>query len=457
MTKPHALRTPLLRASLATLFLSAAFALAGCGDEDLAPRSASPLQNDGAVDDRAVDDLGEGPASPGAEEEEEDEALPPDPCEAVETACPTETAREGRGVVPIDRCAFPVEHAKGAPDALLAAIEKRARRVTLADVLADLNRVGFATTRIPGSPPGVAYGFRWASVDENSAVWIPQGISGSADATANGLYGGKRVVLVSSYHKPAAEGDPRKGSRISVMDATGDTRNYRVVMLVAPSGTPEAPSLAPVNVHAGGIVWIGNYLYVVDTTKGFRVFDLTRILKVSADRDAFECDGTRCYAGTYGYAIPQVASYTTRSKCAPLHSFVALDRSTDPPALVSGEYCSGTACSGPLAGRIFRWPVNAKTGLLRSGVSYPESAYLMGHRQVQGGVTYKGTFYLSSSKPAGVGGELYRVSATGSSTSRWVDTPEDIMIDPTTGLIHGLAEFGTRAVFGARLASYPPP
>ncbi|MER7703102.1 hypothetical protein ABTX81_09415 [Kitasatospora sp. NPDC097605] len=36
--------------------------------------------------------------------------------------------------------------------------------------------------------------------------------------------------------------------------------------------------------HAGGILWYGNLLYTVDTTKGLRVFDLETVFEAATGK-----------------------------------------------------------------------------------------------------------------------------------------------------------------------------
>ena len=156
--------------------------------------------------------------------------------------------------------------------------------------------------------------------------------------------------------------------------------------------------------------------------------------------------------------LPQVGKYEVTSACEPIFSFVSLDRKSNPPSLVSGEYCSTTACDGPLAGRVHRWPLDPATGLLRSKTTFPTEAFLTSHKQVQGAASIDGTFHLSSSAPAAGGGEIHRVAGKKSATSRWSDTPEDLMVDHADGWLWSLSEApNARAVFAAKLASYPKP
>lgn len=112
---------------------------------------------------------------------------------------------------------------------------------------------------------------------------------------------------------------------------------YRHVLLVEPDATR---GFKPVTNHAGGLAWVDSYLFVADTSRGVRVFDLSRILQVSSAAGcSARCgvsSGVACAYG-YSYVLPQVGAYVfptgLSSSCRPLFSFVALDRSTSPPTL----------------------------------------------------------------------------------------------------------------------------
>jgi len=435
------------------------FAAAAACSSGGAPASGSTVDAGGAAEDGAAaspDDAGAAPDAAGDGSPEP----PPDPCSAKPVVCPTATTTEGAGLKAIDRCAFPIAEAASfkTSAALVTALAAKAPIATMGDVLADLNRSG-TPAPAPGNPAGVDVAFRWETEDVDVATWIPQGISGSADASVSGLVNGRRVVLVSWYYTPPAGSTYEKGVRIAIVDVTNEAApKYRFALLVEPKGTPAAPDFAPVVLHAGGIAWIGDLLYVAQTTRGFRVFDMAKMLRVATDVDEIGCASGTCRGGLYKYAIPQIGAYTVQADCDQLFSFVSLDRSTSPPSLLSGEYCSDTACSGPLAGRVFRWPLDVTTGKLASDKSWPSEALLFGHRQVQGAASRNGTYYLSSSAPAGGGGALYRVRGSKSATSRWIDTPEDLMVDEKNGLLWSLSEVeGERVVMGARLTSYPAP
>ena len=121
--------------------------------------------------------------------------------------------------------------------------------------------------------------YKWpATKDDNefdSESWYPQGISSSVDA-GDAKYNKNHLFLVSWYAKK----DKEKGVRITFVDTNVSPPKYRQVLLVEPTGTSSKPSFKTVGVHAGGIAWYGNLLYVADTDHGVRLFDIDHIYKV---------------------------------------------------------------------------------------------------------------------------------------------------------------------------------
>lgn len=449
--------------------LAAVIALGACGGSaGDAPGAGTPDVDGGrgdAVDAATPEAADAAPDGGGSATDGGVDASAPryvDPCNLAAAACTAAPAGyvAGAGLAPVDRCAYQLTESAGlgGASALVDALATRTKRAAVIDVVSDANRDAVAAPTVPGAPPGVSVAFRWNAEDEASTRWVPQGLTGSPDADSSGQVGGKRVVLASFYDSATTGA---KGARIAFVDTSVSPPRYRFALLVTPSGTAAAPSFVPVDVHAGGLVWYGRWLYVADTTHGLRVFDTANILEVATDQDVIGCDATTCRAGLYKYVIPQVGKYEIASidaACEPLFSFLSLDRSSSPPSLVSGEYCSASACKGPLAGRVFRWPLDATTGLLRSAKTFPTEAFFMGQTQVQGGASRAGVFYLSSSAPAAGGGALYRVKVGASATSAWIDSPEDLMVDGVGGLLWSQSEAaGARVVFGAKLTSYPAP
>jgi hypothetical protein len=334
--------------------------------------------------------------------------------------------------------------------ALVADLTGKLPTHPLSFLLGDLNRTGTKVSSVPGLG-AVKRGVKWESGDESVAYWVPQGITGSGDGVA-GKLGGKDVVLSSWYYKQASDpgSNVQKGVRLSVLDPA--TATYRFALLVEPYTAANGTTWKAVEIHAGGIAWWGDYLYVADTGAGFRVFDLAHVFTVATDADTMGYDaGAGVYrAHKYKYAIPQIGAYARGGSCKPVYSFVALDRASSPPSLVTGEYDDAS-----IYGRAFRWPLDAGTGRLPAGTFTPSEAFFMGQTHVQGALSYAGHWLLSSSKPAGGAGVLYRVAPGSSKTFTWSDSPEDLYLDPSTGELWSQSEAtNARYVFAVTASKY---
>jgi hypothetical protein len=387
-----------------------------------------------------------------------------DPCPVAPPACPALPAgyRAGDGLRAIDRCAFPLAERDtwDVRRAIVDALPASVRRVSLATVAGDLNRAAtrVAAADVPGNAPGVRVAFGWQSGDRDVAYWIPQGLTGSFDGHADGLVNGRKLLLASWYYDLAAEPDATvdKGVRIAIVDVTDPTAvRYRFALLVDPVVRDGRSDFAPVTVHSGGLAWYGDLLYVPDTARGLRVFDLSRIVEVAtgADRLGYDPSTGTYLAHGYKYVIPQVDTYAAELTCAPRFSFVAVDRTSAPPSLVSGEYDATS-----IGGRLYRWPLDPVTGRLAltdRGRVLAGGAWFLGQTHVQGAAARGALTWLSSSAPAGGGGALYRTAiATPSTTLGWIDAPEDLAFDGGGDLLWSLSEaVGARYVVGVARTS----
>ena len=170
---------------------------------------------------------------------------------------------------------------------------------------------------IPDKHTPIAY--TWDSNDISTENWYPQGITGNDERE----YNSADLLLMSWYGK--GEGYDFKGSRISFVNMNSnsdDYLKYRHVLLVQNKNNIEEYSnnyqqlsnFAPVPVHAGGISWLGHYLYVADTHNGIRIFDLNKIFKTEPDESKNKCgiEKGKAYAFDYRYALPQVAYYNIK-------------------------------------------------------------------------------------------------------------------------------------------------
>ena len=335
----------------------------------------------------------------------------------------------------------------------VSALDGKLRRATFANVLADGNRAGRPLCRSTGISG--ATGFCWQTGgDTDDKQWYPQGITGSWDASASGSYAGHKAMLVS-WHSDNAP--TPKGARISFVNYDNPAKvTYRHVLLVEPTSDD---TFGPVKIHAGGIAWVGDYLYVADTKRGFRVFDLRHLWRTEADPSKSKIgkgsDG-KYYAYDYRYVLPQVGSYgqSGNGSCsvappvtAPLcFSFVGLDRSTATPSLIAGEYYY----DGKGGSRLTRWSLNAENKLAEETAA---AAYRSSHPKLQGALAYKDTFMLSSSRTSTTAGVLYRSKVgAASGTSHLPAGPEDLSYQASAKRLWALTEHpGNRQVIGIPL------
>ena len=415
---------------------------------DSTAQGDSDEPTDTAIADAAPDDSG-------SDAKADADPAPSCPAAAPCPGIPTGLG-EGNGPMAIDQCAFSLQPDAKSYEAPITALGSSLMKVSIAGVLNDLNRTAPAITaaQLPGVP-GFQRGFVWDDDDNGKVWWIPQGITGTPDAYATGTIGGKKAIVVTWYYElakhPGSTGE--KGTRISIADVSTAAVKYRHLLLVEPTMNGTRADFAPINIHAGGVVWIGDRLFVADTGSGIRVFDLSRIFEVSAATDSVGWDGAAYQGGLYKYVVPQVGFYRDTSQCNPVFSFVALDRSTTPPALLTGEYVADG-----IQGRLFRWPVDATTGAIEPK-TWADGAWAMAQRQVQGALTHNGVFYMSSSQPAAGKGVLYVTRPGKKSLSyAWVDAPEDLMFDEQANALWSAGEaVNKRYVFAASATALKAP
>lgn len=308
----------------------------------------------------------------------------------------------------------------------VAALSGKIPNVHLADVLRDVNHSAKEPCGAPPTPDSVQ--FCWNDEDNEGTTWIPQGLTGSWDADADGRFGEHRVIAATWYDDKGLDGTNR-GSRITFVNYDDPGKpEYRHVLLVVPDR--DGSFHAAVS-HVGGIAWVGYRLYVADTD-AIRVFDLHDIWRTGADSSHKKIgmhDG-KAYAADYRYAIPQVGYYRPRPN--PPHlplriSSIALDRSSSPNSLITAEYKEdrdGVQSPRPANARIVRWDLDDNGKLAGSGEQVRSSAaYVTSRANVNGAVTYgdKPEFVLTSSEFNREPGWVHR--ATLGTSQRYTGVP----------------------------------
>jgi hypothetical protein len=178
-----------------------------------------------------------------------------------------------------------------ADNANVASLAKVLKRVSVASVFKDGNHK--MTTDSAGRK---LWEKKSGFDDEDTDKWVPQGISSTADALDAGTYEGVDGWVVS-WHR-----SDDKSARITFVNRSNDT--YRHALLVYPHA---ADNFREVPIHAGGILWFGDKLWIVDTSNGIRVFDLANIWQVDTG-DAVGKSGDKYTAAGYRYVVPQIRS-----------------------------------------------------------------------------------------------------------------------------------------------------
>jgi hypothetical protein len=280
----------------------------------------------------------------------------------------------------------------------------------------------------------------WEARDRRDPHWWPQGISTSA---RTGL---DRDVLITSWYAQHGQ-----GARVSVVDL--ERRRYRHVLLVEPTLVDGRPGIAPLEVHAGGLVWHGGRLHIAGTRRGFLTCHLDDLMRVP-DRPPFDVHG-------YRYLLPVRFAYRADSDEGVerlRYSFLSLDRSVTPPALVVGEYGSSRQTR-----RLARVPIDDETGELatdQDGISRPLLDGEDGLLRMQGAAVAEGTYYVTASQGHWTPGTVHvgrPDSADGFVAHRFATPmgPEDLVWWPESDLLWSVSEHPRRRwIFAMRRSAF---
>ncbi|MFE3449912.1 hypothetical protein ACFXJ8_13345 [Nonomuraea sp. NPDC059194] len=342
-----------------------------------------------------------------------------------------------KGMVPADKAPFTLRRATGTLAEGAARLAADIGAAAVEAVLEQANRKG-VRKGAPGAlgtmQPRPADWYAFDEKDNDTADWYPQGLTCREDSGSAGA----PVFVASWYFKPTPPVAER-GIRVTFLSPV--TLRYQHALLV--EAKPDG-SYGPINIHAGGIAWYGEHLYVADTKRGLRVFDVNHILDLRAaqgdlgDPTRIGRDGGKFHAFGYRYVIPQTDFWRVATPEAARFSFVAVDRSTSPHALVSGEYVDEAP-----AGRVARWDLPLGDGV-------PRDAFAVPHLKIQGAVSSGGRWYLSQTVDARSNGRLI-VDGGGKATIRpFPIGPEDLTV--SGGRVWSVTEFrNRRVIFGVPL------
>ena len=296
----------------------------------------------------------------------------------------------------------------------------------------------------------VSEAFTWDQADGRDERWWPQGISSSADATAEEHVEGRPLLVTTSYARELR--GTSHGCRVTFVDL--ESLRYEHVLLVEPGTDADgAPTLEPVHLHAGGIVWHGPWLHLAATARGLVSCRVDDILAV-ADPDVADRLGVADGRVTaYGHRFVLPVRRRLRGGADHGHerfrySFLALDRSEETPALVSGEYARGDRTR-----RLVRYDLDPATALPRldeDGSARPV-ALAEGVGRMQGVVVRKGQHLVSVSNGPWLPGTIH-AGRPGALRPRRLAVPmgpEDLTYWPSTDRVWSVTEHPRRRWFVA--------
>lgn len=319
-------------------------------------------------------------------------------------------------------------------------------------------------------------GFKWDFEDERTEEWRPQGITGFT-------WAGKTYLAITWYAISPTDivgiKNEHKGVRLAIVDIS-DMNNitYNYILLVQNISNSNTPLLydkpkntftqkgnyIPVTMHAGGLTYFNQKLYIADTSLGLRVFDLNQIISATADptnNAVGKEDNGDLKAFNYDYILPQ-SGYFKITDGSPF-SCVALGEGATPSdlRLWTAQYQT----TGSMA-KVLGYPI-AADGI----VSGP--ATVVNPKDAAGGVMYgmqgvyrKGSLtYVSKTGNSSSNGSTARLAkyvdgASAATYYPWPHGAEDLHLD-TDGLLWSMTEYeyskyknDARCVFAVRLAEY---
>lgn len=254
----------------------------------------------------------------------------------------------------------------------------------------------------------VSRAITWNRYDRRDPRWWPQGLATSALASSRAV-AGRRVLAATWYSKPV--GGRAHGSRVSFLDL--DTLRYRHVLLVVPEfDVTGGLTLRSLDIHAGGIAWVGRWLHIAATTRGFFTARVDDIMRVPGDDDLMPDELGVSEAGvasySHRYVLPVRFAYQARADGGHRSlrfSFLSVDRVSDPPVLLAGEYGTNRAVS-----MLAHFPLHPESGLLVTGSdgwSRPVRLELGGLARMQGALRVGDDYYASVSRSGFFPGSMY--------------------------------------------------
>ncbi|MFE7393252.1 hypothetical protein [Streptomyces sp. NPDC057582] len=303
----------------------------------------------------------------------------------------------------------------------------------------------------PAASPKPAFVFGWSPNDPDASRpgsdWYPQGVTTYYDAM-----GRIRKRMMVSWHDT--------GARVAIIDRSGRDPRYHYAELVRAVKTVSGYAAEPISgLHAGGLAWYRNRLYVTDSQAGaLLVFNTDEMFK---HPDANKVKVTP-------YAMPLSRTYqadeASREKLA--FSQVSVDRTSLQGPFRRTSLIVSSFARDDKPQHVGRWSFAYNSGslLLSTGTTARSSAVyqinrgrgLPSGRGIQGAVAIRNSLYISVSNGSGEG--LFSTAAlnrdgVGTAELKWrvPRGPEDLSYEDRPGRggwMWGLGEYvGNRHVY----------
>lgn len=261
-----------------------------------------------------------------------------------------------------------------------------------------------------GSAVSGGRGIRWPRREQRDLLWWPQGID---------LRDGTAVV---SWHHPVEGVDT--AARVTFVDLRDARPRFWHVLLVE-------HDLRPIPIHAGGLAWDGDRLYVADTFGGLRHFDTRGILRTARPGLLARL------LNLHDYLLPQSGGYLSQpveGERGMRYSFVSLEHGDSVPRVVAGEYRNGTDDARLLRAELGGAAVEVHPGLER----------------MQGACVVDGVWFVTTSNGPVRNGDLW-VGQPGELVRHpgvLPPGPEDLAREPGTRRLWSVSEHpGSRWIY----------
>jgi hypothetical protein len=327
----------------------------------------------------------------------------------------------------------------------ISTLDSHLTKVGVDDVLKSANHAmfnasgsGCTSTELAARPinPAASSAYCWDTGDAVTQQWVPQGLTSSGDADADGMWGPNKVILSGwTNNNDVGTTDDKGLARVAFIDAnTPGAFKYRWVLLVVP--TSGGDDFAKLGSHLGGMVWYGDKLLVTASRgdasdNALFVFDFTHILQASVNSTEIGKVSGGYAAHGYQYLMPAIGSYSLGGACNgdvitgyPCFDGLTMDRSTSPYTVVANEW--RTTKDAALPARIFRYALAAPGGampLVTSGGTAsadPVKSYVTSNAAgLQAVLANNDTYYAPDALGSpGAHGILWKMSSTAAATSQ---------------------------------------